>query len=196
MAYNSSHIYEQKAFEKGLKPIVVINKIDRPDARPHWVLDQVFDLFDRLGATDEQFIEHGILTKAGKPYRGGYKNHPCTLWAGDTFGNFAWLTDHALALCVEYTSRFGKKHACYDAIVALYRLGRHWIGTGKRTPFALAMPDEFRPITTDGEMAYHAEDIDAVQAYRAYYHSKTFAKWEKGRDAPWWWQGAIEICSA
>jgi GTP-binding protein len=44
----------QKAFEKGLKPLVVINKIDRPDARPDWVLDQVFDLFDRLGGTDEQ----------------------------------------------------------------------------------------------------------------------------------------------
>jgi len=43
-----------KAFEKGLKPIVVINKIDRPGARPDWVMDQVFDLFDRLGATDEQ----------------------------------------------------------------------------------------------------------------------------------------------
>ena len=42
----------QKAFEKGLNPIVVINKIDRPDARPDWVLDQVFDLFDRLGGTD------------------------------------------------------------------------------------------------------------------------------------------------
>ena len=44
----------QKAFEKGLKPIVVINKVDRPDARPDWVLDQVFDLFDRLGGSDEQ----------------------------------------------------------------------------------------------------------------------------------------------
>ncbi len=43
-----------KAFEQGLKPIVVINKIDRPGARPDWVMDQVFDLFDRLGATDEQ----------------------------------------------------------------------------------------------------------------------------------------------
>ncbi|PTY38821.1 GTP-binding protein TypA [Saccharospirillum sp. MSK14-1] len=43
-----------KAFEKGLNPIVVINKIDRPGARPDWVMDQVFDLFDRLGATDEQ----------------------------------------------------------------------------------------------------------------------------------------------
>jgi GTP-binding protein len=44
----------QKAFAQGLNPIVVINKIDRPSARPDWVLNQVFDLFDRLGATDEQ----------------------------------------------------------------------------------------------------------------------------------------------
>ena len=44
----------QKAFEQGLNPIVVINKIDRPEARPFWVLDQVFDLFDRLDATDDQ----------------------------------------------------------------------------------------------------------------------------------------------
>jgi GTP-binding protein len=44
----------QKAFERGLNPIIVINKVDRPGARPDWVVDQVFDLFDRLGATDEQ----------------------------------------------------------------------------------------------------------------------------------------------
>ena len=44
----------QKAFAQGLKPIVVINKIDRPGARADWVMDQTFDLFDRLGATDEQ----------------------------------------------------------------------------------------------------------------------------------------------
>ncbi|MDO6515465.1 MULTISPECIES: translational GTPase TypA [unclassified Neptuniibacter] len=44
----------QKAFDQGLRPIVVINKIDRPGARPDWVVDQVFDLFDSLGATDEQ----------------------------------------------------------------------------------------------------------------------------------------------
>ncbi|MEX2321305.1 MAG: GTP-binding protein, partial [Saccharospirillum sp.] len=43
-----------KAFEQGLHPIVVINKVDRPGARPDWVMDQVFDLFDRLGATDKQ----------------------------------------------------------------------------------------------------------------------------------------------
>ncbi|KKO49651.1 GTP-binding protein TypA [Arsukibacterium sp. MJ3] len=44
----------QKAFSHGLKPIVVVNKIDRPGARPDWVIDQVFDLFDNLGASDEQ----------------------------------------------------------------------------------------------------------------------------------------------
>ena len=44
----------QKAFDQGLNPILVINKIDRPGARPDWVLDQVFDLFDRLGGTDAQ----------------------------------------------------------------------------------------------------------------------------------------------
>ncbi|MDP5031332.1 MAG: translational GTPase TypA [Paraglaciecola sp.] len=44
----------QKAFAQGLKPIVVINKIDKPGARPSWVIDQVFDLFDNLGATDDQ----------------------------------------------------------------------------------------------------------------------------------------------
>ena len=53
-----------KAFERGLKPIVVINKVDRPSARPHWVIDQVFDLFDRLGATDEQLDFPIVYTSA------------------------------------------------------------------------------------------------------------------------------------
>ena len=44
----------QKAFERGLNPILVVNKVDREGARPHWVMDQVFDLFDRLGANEEQ----------------------------------------------------------------------------------------------------------------------------------------------
>ncbi|WP_165857695.1 translational GTPase TypA [Marinobacter sp. JSM 1782161] len=44
----------QKAFDQGLRPIVVVNKVDRPGARPDWVINEVFDLFDRLGATDEQ----------------------------------------------------------------------------------------------------------------------------------------------
>jgi len=53
-----------KAFEQGLNPIVVVNKIDRPGARPDWVVDQVFDLFDRLGATEGQLDFPIIYTSA------------------------------------------------------------------------------------------------------------------------------------
>nr|MBP6485910.1 translational GTPase TypA [Moraxella sp.] len=53
-----------KAFARGLKPIVVINKIDKPSARPDWVMDQVFDLFDNLGATDEQLDFPIVYTSA------------------------------------------------------------------------------------------------------------------------------------
>ena len=60
----------QKAFEKGLNPIVVINKIDRPDSRPHWVLDQVFELFDKLGANDEQLDFPVIYSSAIKGISG------------------------------------------------------------------------------------------------------------------------------
>jgi GTP-binding protein len=58
----------QKAFSLGLKPIVVINKIDRPGSRPDWVLDQTFDLFDRLGATDEQLDFPVIYASALQGY--------------------------------------------------------------------------------------------------------------------------------
>ena len=61
----------QKAFAKGLNPIVVVNKIDRPGARPDWVVEQVFDLFDNLGATDEQLDFPVIYASA----LSGYAKH-------------------------------------------------------------------------------------------------------------------------
>lgn len=60
----------QKAFNMGLNPIVVVNKIDRPGARAHWVIDQVFDLFDRLGATDEQLDFQVVYASALNGYAG------------------------------------------------------------------------------------------------------------------------------
>ncbi|HLE94693.1 MAG TPA: translational GTPase TypA, partial [Sulfuricaulis sp.] len=60
----------RKAFAQGLKPIVVINKIDRPGARPNWVLDQTFDLFDKLGATEEQLDFPVVYTSALNGYAG------------------------------------------------------------------------------------------------------------------------------
>jgi len=69
----------QKAFALGLKPIVVINKIDRPGARPDWVMDQVFELFDNLGATDEQLDFPVIYTSA----LNGYASLDDTVREGD-----------------------------------------------------------------------------------------------------------------
>jgi GTP-binding protein len=60
----------QKAFARGLVPLVVINKIDRDGARPEWVLDQTFDLFDRLGATEEQLDFPVIYASALQGYAG------------------------------------------------------------------------------------------------------------------------------
>ncbi len=66
----------QKAFARGLKPIVVVNKIDRPGARPDWVIDQVFDLFVNLGATDEQLDFPIVYTSALQGYAALDLSHP------------------------------------------------------------------------------------------------------------------------
>jgi hypothetical protein len=133
----------------------------------------------RHGATDEQMP----LTKSGTPYKGGYAHHPCTVWAGDCEGNFNWLAHHAVALCEEYSMRFGKRHACHDPIIDMsaleMTLNPNRVEPMPLTPFAQAMPDEYR-------------NDDAVVAYQAYYHSKQFAKWEKGTPAPDWWRG-VEV---
>ena len=142
----------------------------------------------RHGATDEQMP----LTKAGTPYKGGYAHHPCTVWAGESQINFLWLGLHAIALCGEYTKRFGNEHACNRPILRMMKLHRV-IPNGELTPFALAMPDEYRPRGSSDDVLYmEAEGDDAVKAYRAYYHSKQFAKWEKGTPAPDWWRG-VEV---
>jgi GTP-binding protein len=60
----------QKAFQMGFRPIVVINKVDRDGARPHWVLDQTFELFDQLGASDEQLDFPVVYASALRGYAG------------------------------------------------------------------------------------------------------------------------------
>src|SRR5262245_14098891 len=66
----------QKAFSHGLRPIVVINKIDRDEARPGWVLDQTFDLFDRLGATEAQLDFPVVYTSALEGFASHGPAHP------------------------------------------------------------------------------------------------------------------------
>ena len=152
------------------------------------LLQQLGSAVIRHGATPDQLP----LTKAGTPLRGGYHNHPATRWVGDSRSNFMWACHHGAMLCEEYTKRFDKEHFCASGIETLYGLAS-LIPEGDLTPFALCMPDEYRPENADGdEVIYHATGNVAVQAYRDYYHSKTFARWDKGRDAPAWWKGAKE----
>jgi len=80
----------QKAFKHGLRPIVVINKIDRDEARPDWVLNQTFDLFDRLGATSEQLDFSVVYTSALK----GFAGTEPTVRSGDMQALFAAILQH------------------------------------------------------------------------------------------------------
>jgi len=80
----------QKALQRGLRPIVVINKIDRPGSRPDWVLDQTFDLFDRLGASDEQLDFPVVYASA----LNGYAGVEPTVREGDMTPLFQVIVDH------------------------------------------------------------------------------------------------------
>ncbi len=80
----------QKALARGLRPIVVINKIDRPGSRPHWVLDQTFELFDRLGATDEQ-LDFPVIYASGLD---GYAGLEETVREGDMTPLFETIVEH------------------------------------------------------------------------------------------------------
>ena len=80
----------QKAFAQGLIPIVVINKIDREGARPDWVIDQTFDLFDRLGATDQQLDFPIVYTSALKGYAGEHSD----VSSGDMTALFDTIIKH------------------------------------------------------------------------------------------------------
>lgn len=116
--------------------------------------------------------ENGGIT----PYQPTHVNHPCTLWLRASRGNWLWLVEHGLALCEEYTRRYGREHASQRVIEILARGGGapKW---GNRTPFALAMPDEYK------------RGNNAVASYRAYYRGAKahLATWKAPATRPAWW---------
>ena len=83
----------QKAFQHGLRPIVVVNKIDKPSARPDWVIDQVFDLFDKLGASDAQLDFPIIYASAIN----GYASSEDSVREGDMTPLFEAIVEHCPA---------------------------------------------------------------------------------------------------
>lgn len=120
----------QKAFERGLRPIVVINKVDRPGARPHWVMDQVFDLFDNLGATDEQLDFPVIYTSAIN----GVAGNEFDDLAEDMTPLFQMIVDHVPSPAVDPEAPFQMQISAldYDSYVGVIGIGR--ITRGKLRP--------------------------------------------------------------
>jgi len=117
----------QKAFARGLKPIVVINKVDRPGARPDWVLDQTFDLFDRLGATDEQLDFPIIYTSA----LNGYAGLNADVRSGDMTPLFEAIVKHVPSPQVDLDGPFQMQvsQLDYNSYVGVIGIGR--IARGK-----------------------------------------------------------------
>jgi GTP-binding protein len=120
----------QKAFEQGLRPIVVINKIDRPGSRPEWVADQVFDLFDRLGGTDEQLDFPIIYCSAINGIAG---TDPDDM-AEDMTPLFQMIVDHVEAPKVDSDGPLQMQISAldYDSFVGVIGVGR--ITRGKLKP--------------------------------------------------------------
>jgi GTP-binding protein len=112
----------QKAFAMGFTPIVVINKIDRPGARPHWVIDQVFDLFDRLGASDEQLDFPVIFASA----LNGYASTDEQVRNGDMTPLFEAIVEFVDAPDVELDGPFQLQVSSldYDSYKGVLGIGR------------------------------------------------------------------------
>jgi GTP-binding protein len=112
----------EKAFAQGLKPVVVINKIDRDGARPDWVLDQTFDLFDRLGATDEQLDFPVIYASALE----GFASTESDVTGGDMQPLFEAIVKHVPApdVDIEGSLQLQVSSLDYDSYVGVMGIAR------------------------------------------------------------------------
>ncbi|GMM67664.1 translational GTPase TypA [Alteromonas sp. MTD1] len=112
----------QKAFAQGLKPIVVINKIDKPGARPDWVMDQVFDLFDNLGATDEQLDFQVVYASA----LNGWASHDADEKAEDMTALFETIVEQVSAPDADVDGAFQMQisQLDYNSYVGVIGVGR------------------------------------------------------------------------
>src|SRR5690625_1659755 len=124
-----TRVVTQKALEQGLKPIVVINKIDRPGARANWVLDQTFDLFDQLGATDEQ-LDFPVVYASGL---NGYAGLDPDVREGDMTPLFQTIVDKVPPPDVDRDGPFQLQVSSldYNSYVGVIGIGRIKRGTLK-----------------------------------------------------------------
>lgn len=107
-------------------------------------------------------------------YKSTMINHPCAIWCRETSINYKWLAVHNMQLIEEYSWRYGKTHASESLSIWLHDNFPKNIKYDHLTPFALAMPDQYKC-------------KDAVLSYRNYYinEKKSFAKWKDGNIPQW-----------
>ncbi len=130
----------EKAFAQGLVPVVVINKIDRDGARPDWVINQTFDLFDRLGATDEQLDFPIIYASALE----GYASEDSDIRDGDMNSLFETIIKHVPHPDVDADGPLQLQVSSldYDTYVGVLGIGRINRGTVRaNSPVSVVAPD-------------------------------------------------------
>lgn len=165
--------------------IFALDRIPETAAKLHCdkhVLKMIVETYQMLGSA---LIRHGCTpdqmpkTKSGNPLKGGYHNHPCTRWVGNTYHNFQWATRLGRSLCDEYRLRYGKDHFCESGIKQMqYSATRSripWVG-GRLDAFHQAMPDEYRK-------------PDPIAGYRNYYRNHKAAAMQMSwtnRPVPEW----------
>jgi hypothetical protein len=119
-------------------------------------------------ASDKWGHAYGTLPKSdGTPYltdKGAFRNHPCTIWASSHPANARWLINHGLALCEEYTARYGKVHTCYATLLVADKIFPQ-ADLSDHTDFVRAMPDAYKLDS----------NIDTLTAYKMYIASKEWA---------------------
>ena len=157
----------QKAFEHGLKPIVVVNKIDRPGARPDWVINEVFDLFDRLGATDEQLDFPIVYASA----LNGYASLDDTVREGDMTPLFEAIAERVPAPDVDPDGPFQMQVSSLDynpyvGVIGVGRVKRGKVSTNTSVK-VIGREGEVRNGRVLQVMGFHGLDrieVDSAQA--------------------------------
>jgi GTP-binding protein len=157
----------KKAFDQGLNPIVVINKIDKDAARPDWVIDQVFDLFDRLGATDEQ-LDFPIIYASSV---NGYASLEDDVHSGDMTSMFETIVKHVKAPEVDIDAPLQMQVTAldYSSFVGAIAIGRITRGTVKKNMQVVVVDTQgnerkARIANLQGFLGLEKIDTDSAQA--------------------------------
>ena len=123
------------------------------------------------------------------PYKKTHYNHPCSVWTRTCIENFNWLVEHGIALCEEYTHRYGRRHKCQNVIEWCRDNPPNLFTLGKKTAWAVAISDDSLCRTIP-----NFDSLSVVDMYRRYYicDKASIAHWTS-RESPTWWNSMVLI---